>query len=153
MENNQPLDEEDFSIINDDFPSEEKFECWDGTKRTFIISCKLFPEYGYQVRAVEKGKDGLGYEFAAHHPTSPYTALGELRKKMNYALSKRFITDNNDRYSPLHESIEGRITYSGLGMTFVVDGIALSVGDFLGMFEQHEGWQFKVSFEDMSGEF
>lgn len=160
MEENQNNHEEDFdsTFTNDDFPMEESFECWDNKSRDFIISCQLFPEYGYQVEGREKGKNGLGYVFSTHHPTSPYMALGELRKKISIGLSKRFISNKGigratNTYFPLHDTIEGRIAFSDWGMTLVIDGITLSYGDLLQMFELHEGWQFKLKFAELSDDF
>lgn len=150
---------DDTEIKNEDFPHEESFECWDGKDRDFVISCRLFPEMGFQVEAVEKDKDRMGYVFAAHHPTTPYQALGELRLKISRALSKRHITkkkypDGSEVYLPLHETVEGRVTAAGLGIPiFVIDGIPLDYQDFLQLFEIHEGWQFRVQFADMSDGF
>ena len=137
---------------------EEKFECWDGTQRTFIISCLQFPDSGFQVEAVEKGKNKMGYEFAAHHDTSPSSALGLLRKRIQWEFSKRHISNkifkNDDRYFPIHDTLEGRITVDENGLlTFVIDGIPINYKNFLGMFEMHEGWKFKVSFAELSDDF
>ena len=160
MKQDEQHNEDNFDpyIVNDDFPSEDEFECWDGTKRNFIISCLQFPGAGFQVQTVEKGKNRMGYEFAAHHPTSPYMALGDLRKRIKWEFSKRYISNkvfkNNEKYFPLHDTLEGRITVDENGLlTFVIDGIPISYDKFLGMFETHEGWKFKVSFAELSDEF
>lgn len=146
------------NIVNDTFPREEEFECCDGTQRTFIISCFEFPGMGFKVEAVEKGKDRMGYEFAAHDTASPYSALGELRKRMYWELSKKYISKRKgqlvESYSPLHDSLEGRITVDETGqLAFVIDGIPIGQEDFLGMFEMHEGFKFKVSFAETSDDF
>ena len=149
----------DPTVVNDDFPREEEFECWDGVQRIFIISCLQFPEVGFQVEAVEKGKNRTGYEFAAHHASSPYLALGELRKTMHWELSKRYVSrkeapSGDEKYFPLHDILQGRITADERGMpVFVIDGIPINYETFLGMFEMHEGWKFKVSFAELSDDF
>lgn len=149
----------DPNVVNDDFPREEAFECWDGKERTFIISCLQFPGIGFQVEAVEKGKDRMGYEFAAHHATSPYVALGELRRRMHWELSKRYISmrkkpPGDEAYFPLHDTLEGRITVDERGLpAFVIDGILIKYENFLGMFEMHEGWKFKICFAELSEAF
>jgi hypothetical protein len=133
---------------------EESFECWDGKERRFEILCRQFPGYGFQVEAVEKGKDRMGYVFAADDANSPYVALGALRLKMSRALSKRYITRRQSGYVPLHDTVEGRITSRGLGHPiFVVDGIALDYEDLLRIIMTHEGWQFRLSFAELAEEF
>lgn len=144
----------DTNFVNDDFPLEESFECWDGKERLFEISCRQFPGYGFQVEAVEKGKNRMGYQFAAHDANNPYSALGILRGKMNRALSRRYITHRQSGYAPLHETIEGWLTSDDRGLpVFVVNGIALTYEDFLDMVEMHEGWQFRLRFAELSEEF
>jgi len=146
------------SVVNDTFPREEKFECYDGTERTFIISCFQFSGTGYKVEAVEKGKNRMGYEFAAYHATHPLLALGDLRKRMHWELSKNYISKRKapftNGYSPLHDVLEGRITVDEIGqLVLVIDGIPIGQEDFLGMFEMHEGFKFKVSFAETSDDF
>lgn len=141
----------DSNFINDDFPREDTFECWDGSERIFIISCREFPGAGFFVEAVEKGKNRMGYEFAAHSETSPYLALGDLRKKMYKALAQRHISKKDGEYFPLHDLIEGRITSDENGeLAVVVDGICLSARQLLGLFETYGGFQFKLSFAEFS---
>jgi hypothetical protein len=59
----------------------------------FVIECYEGP-LGYTVRASEEGSKGLGYEFGAYSETSPYRALGRVRKKMYRGLATRYLASS-----------------------------------------------------------
>jgi hypothetical protein len=53
-----------------DFPMWEEVEDCAGKARAFVITCHE-AGLGFTVRAVEEGRRGAGYEFAAYIETSP----------------------------------------------------------------------------------
>jgi hypothetical protein len=71
-----------------DFPMWEEVEDYAGKARVFVITCHE-AGLGFTVRAVEEGRRGAGYEFAAYSETSPYSALGRLRQA--FALVEQMI--------------------------------------------------------------
>jgi hypothetical protein len=62
-----------------------------GRMRSFVIDCHE-GGLGFTVRAVEEGREGMGYEFAAFSETSPYSALGRVRQKMHRGSAMRHVT-------------------------------------------------------------
>ncbi len=127
-----------------DFPIREQVEEYAGRMRTFMISCDEVG-LGFTVRAREKGRRGLGYEFAAYSETSPYSALGRVRQKMYRALAKRHITGSRGQYRMLHDRMSGRIAWDEQrGIVLVVDGIALAIDDLEAILASHEGWEFEL---------
>ena len=141
------------NVPSRDFPLHESVEDAFGNLRSFIITCDDLP-LGYVVRATEEGKDGLGYEFSSFSETSPYNALWALRQTMYRALATRHITKQDNRYRMMHDSIQGRITWSQeKGLVLVVDGISLDMDDLAGILETHEGWQFRLQISDAYEDF
>jgi len=133
---------------SDDFPLTDEVEDYSGRTRTFIIDCHEVP-LGFTVHAQEEGKDGLGYEFAAYSETSPYAALGRVRRKMHRALATRHITRLDNGYSMLHDEVRGRITWDQeTGVALIVDGIRLSLEDLGSILSSHEGWSFELKIVD-----
>jgi hypothetical protein len=149
--NNDNTEQDDnFDKPCEGFPIRDEVEDFAGKNRVFQIMCYNLG-YGYTLIATEEGKDGLGYEFQDFSEIGPHSALGDLRGKMSRSLATRHITYKEDRYFPLHDTIRGRITCSEEGgLTFVVDGIPLSLQDLAGIIEMHEGWQFRLELADPS---
>jgi hypothetical protein len=110
-----------------DFPMREEVEHFSGERRSFVIDCHE-GGLGYTVRASEEGKDGMGYEFAAHSETSPYSALARVREKMSRRLATQHITASQHGPRMLHDTVAGRITSGGEGqVALIVDGITLRI--------------------------
>ncbi len=131
-----------------DFPIRERVEDASGKPRTFVISYRS-SGLGFTVTAEEEGKEGLGYQFSAFSETSPYNALGALRRKMYRSLATRHITWASGQYQPLHDTLRGRITVNGEGeLVLVVDGVPLTLGDLGRIFAMHEGWDFRLQIAD-----
>jgi hypothetical protein len=124
----------------DDFPIHQEVEDFSGRKRSFVIECHEGP-LGFTVRASEVGKKGLGYEFASYSETSPYSALGRVRKKLSRGLATRHITTSHGGLRMLHDRLKGRITSAGEGrVALVVDGIPLGIEDIKTFLQSYEGW-------------
>lgn len=133
-----------------DFPMKETVEDHSGASRTFLISYRS-SGLGFTVTAEEEGKEGLGYGFSAFSETSPYIALGALRRKMYRSLATRHITWSDGHYRPLHDTLRGRIAADGKGdLVLVVDGIPLTLEDLREILAMHEGWDFRLQFADAS---
>ena len=133
-----------------DFPMRETVEDHSGAHRTFLISYRS-SGLGFTVTAEEEGKQGLGYEFSAFSETSPYTALGAVRRKMYRSLATRHITRSDGHYHPLHDTLRGRITANGKGaLVLVIDGIPLTLEDLREILAMHEGWDFRLQIADSS---
>lgn len=136
------------NTYSDDFPLQDEVEDFSGTIRSFVITCHV-GGLGYTVRAVEEGTDGFGYEFSAYSETSPYSALGRLRKNMHRALSTRHITRSDGYTNMLHDSLRGRITVDDTGdPILVVDGIPLDMDELAFILQGLEGWEFKLTIID-----
>jgi len=130
---------------NNDFPMEEEVEDHAGRARRFLITFHEGP-LGFTVRAQEKEAQGTGYEFEAFSETSPYNALGRLRKKMYRGLATRHISRSPHGYRMLHDKLSGRISSDGNGgAVMVVDGIPLSIDDLADILISHEGWSFDLT--------
>ena len=131
-----------------DFPIREEVEDCAGRMRSFVINCHE-GGLGFTVRAQEEGRRGAGYEFAAYSETSPYSALGRVRQKMQRGLATRHVTGSPGNYRMLHDRLSGRITSNGKGgVLLVVDGIALGLDDLASILESHEGWGIELQIVD-----
>jgi hypothetical protein len=131
-----------------DFPIREEVEDSGGHQRVFVIDCHR-GELGYTVRATEEAKDGLGYQFAAYSETSPFSALGRVRRKMYRALATRHLSFAGGAGRMLHDRLEGRITSNGNGRAVVVvDGIPLGMDEVESLLRSHEGWSFSLRIVD-----
>jgi hypothetical protein len=134
-----------------DFPMREEAEDYAGGMRSFLIDCHQ-GGLGFTVRAVEHGREGLGYEFAAHSETSPYSALGRVRQKMHRGLATRHITGSRGDYQMLHDRLRGRIAWDHQrGIVLVIDGVTLEIGDLAKILTSHEGWGFELKIVDSLG--
>jgi hypothetical protein len=132
----------------DDFPLRDEVEDFSGRTRAFVISCSVTP-LGYTVRAEEEGTNGMGYQFGAYSETSPYAALGRIRKKMHKELATRHIAKDSHGYSMLHDTLRGRITCGDThDLALVVDGIPLDATDLIAMIASHEGFEFELKIKD-----
>ena len=131
-----------------DFPLRDDVEDFSGRTRTFVISC-FETTLGYTVRAEEEGANGVGYQFGAYSETSPYSALGRIRKKMHKELATRHITKGSHGYAMLHDTLRGRITcIDAHDVALVVDGIPLDATDLITMIASHEGFEFELKIKD-----
>ena len=131
-----------------DFPIHDEIEDYAGLLRRFVITCHE-GGLGFTVRASEEGRDGLGYEFGAYSETSPYSALGRVRQKMQRCLATRHLASSDGDRRMLHDELRGRITSDGVGgVTLVVDGTPLSIDDLQSILSTHEGWEFEMRIVD-----
>ena len=131
-----------------DFPILEIVEDFAGKQRKFVINCHE-GGLGYSVRASEEGKDGLGYQFAAYSETSPYSALGRVRKKLSRGLATRHMTTSHGDLRMLYDTLKGRITSAGEGrVALVVDGIPLCIEKIETFLRSREGWEFELRIVD-----
>ncbi len=131
-----------------DFPIREEVEDFSGNMRTFVITCNMHG-IGFTVRAEEEGKEGMGYGFAAFSETSPYSALGRVRKKMSLALASRHVTGSSGDRRLLHDRLRGRIASDGSGgVILIVDGLPLDIDNLATVLGTHEGWEFELQIVD-----
>jgi hypothetical protein len=76
---------EEGSIVEDS-PRMETFRDCCGKKRDFEVFLNI-TDGGHFLRAREMRESPGGYEFAEHHPASPFVALGRLRQRIAEGLS------------------------------------------------------------------
>lgn len=132
----------------DDFPIREEVEDFSGKTRTFVINCHELT-LGYTVRATEEPPENIGYEFAAYSETSPYDALGRLRRRMYRGLATRYITGSPGSYHMTHDKLTGRITADQeAGVLVVIDGVPLNMDDLARILETHEGFGIEIQIVD-----
>jgi hypothetical protein len=94
---------------------------------------------------VEEGRPDAGYQFAAFSETSPYSALGRLRRKMYRRMATRHLTGSPGAYHMLHDKLSGRITSDGNGgVVLVIDGLEVGIENLASMLLAHEGWEFEL---------
>jgi hypothetical protein len=130
------------------FPLHDEVEDFAGRMRRFVIDCYEGP-LGFTVRAQEVRSGGEGYEFGAYSETSPWSALGRVRRKMHRALATRHLSGSPGAYRMLHDRLRGRITWSSEGGTkLVVDGSELGMDDLASLLASHEGWTFELRLAD-----
>lgn len=133
-----------------DFPLRDTIHDFAGRRREFLVTC-VERDSGFFLRAEEEGKDGMGYQFSATHPVSPYLALGHLRQRMRRALATRHLVGSRDSYELLDDRVDGWITVDDRGNpAFVVDGSPLSLEELAKVMRTYEGWQFRIDFFDPS---
>ncbi len=134
------------------FPLRDEVEDFAGRKMVFVIDCDESAA-GYAVTAVEEGKDRLGYEFSGYSETSPWAALGMVRRKMARALATRHLSERGGGAQyPLHDTLRGRITWKEEGPLFVIDGIPLTLEQLGKALLSCEGWDFRIELIDNYGE-
>lgn len=132
----------------DDFPMRERVEDHAGKERAFLISCHE-GGLGYTVRATEETAEGTGYEFAAYSETSPYSALGRLRKKMERGMATRHIRGQAGAYELRHDTLRGRISSDERGrVVLIVDGRPLTTDNLMSILATHEGWELELRIVD-----
>lgn len=136
---NEPVEPEGI----DDFPLIETFRDCCGRDRKFQISVHV-TDGGYFLRAAEIRKAGEGYHFAAHHPTSPYVALGVLRRRVAEALATRYLLEHKDGRRLGHDRAVGHIGYGCV----VIDGQEVPFDEFVEMLQSYEGWRFELRIDD-----
>ncbi len=131
-----------------EFPIREDVEDGCGRRRRFVIDCHE-RGLGYTVRATEEGQDGPGYQFAAYSETSPYSALGRVRRKMARGLATRHVSTTDGGLHMLHDTLRGRIISDGEGgVTLIVDGQPIRVEDLETLLASREGWEFELRIVD-----
>jgi hypothetical protein len=119
--------------------SEDFVDCC-GEPHRFIITVRDLG-YSFVVEAQEQSDHRLGYRFKVISESDPFQGLGQLRKTIRKALSKRFINrEQGGALALSHDELEGRISNDGL----VVDGQLLT---WLELQEQlciHEGFEISI---------
>ena len=125
------------------FPLIETFRDCRGRDRKFDVSVHV-TDGGYFLRAAEVRKAGEGYHFAAHHPTSPYVALGILRRRVAEGLATRYLVANEGGRRLGHERAVGHVGYGCV----VIDGEEIPFHEFVDMLQSYEGWRFELRIDD-----
>jgi hypothetical protein len=136
---NQPPDTDEGAP----FPMTEAFKDCCGKTRRFEISMHL-TDGGYFLRAMEFGKRAGGYLFQAHHPSSPWVALGILRQKIPEGLSTRYLVEEGDRRDLGHMRAVGHVGSDCV----VIDGEEVSFDEFTAILQGYEGWHFELRITD-----
>ncbi|MBI4613321.1 MAG: hypothetical protein HY720_06890 [Planctomycetes bacterium] len=130
----------------DIFPMDDVLTDCAGRKRKFKIEYWKAPT-GHVVEAKEVGRKTGGYEFRAFDSSHPGLALGELRRKMNQELSRRYVEKKGASWCPRHDELRGRITMADGAPAFVIDGQLLTLEEFGQLLCVCEGWNFYFRFE------
>ncbi|OHB49721.1 MAG: hypothetical protein A2Y10_06065 [Planctomycetes bacterium GWF2_41_51] len=141
--NDLPNDNQVFPIID------EYHDCA-GKKRVFQISSHQLP-MGWHLIATEQQPDGCGYQIEAFSETSPYSALGQLRKKIKEAISIKYLDASMNSVTLTHGKMRGSITYDRESDShgLLVDGRFLSMDELETILAGHEGWEFDFSINDI----
>lgn len=139
------MHEEDEQSTEEFFPTVESFPDFTSKLREFVIELRAQPR-GYFLRATEKQRSGSegGYSFAAHSPTDPFFALGQLRGKIRQGLATRYLNTELHGLSLSHDRLKGHISYGGV----VVDGEFIPFDEFCTLLETYEGFQFSLTIAD-----
>ena len=140
---NQPDANKDFPIIN------EYYDCA-GKKRILKINSKQLPN-GWLLTAVEQQSDEHGYQVEAFSETSPYSALGEIRKKIRRLLSVKYLDLSGDSVTLTHEKMCGSLIYDRESEShgLLVDGRFISMDEFERILSGYEGGEFDFSIHEI----
>jgi hypothetical protein len=129
--------------IDEDFPLTETFtDCCGGT-RSFEVHLTT-TDGGYFLRATETGDGSGDYQFAAHHASSPWVALGSLRQRIREGLATRYLVKEEGSRQLGHERAVGHISYDCV----VIDGEEISFEEFASLLQTYEGWAFEIRIAD-----
>lgn len=129
---------EEGSIV-EDFPRIETFRDYCGKKRDFEVFLNT-TDGGHFLRAREMRDSPGGYEFAAHHPASPFVALGRLRQRIAEGLSSRYLVEEEGVRRLGHDRAVGHIGHTCV----VIDGEEIPFDEFVSMVKTYEGWAFEI---------
>jgi hypothetical protein len=130
-----------------DFPIRQAFTDCSGRTRHFVITYFRL-RLGFGVHAEEEGKDGQGYFFREFDAVSPYLALGRVRGRIETALATRHIEQREPGdFQATHQTVRGRISYSGNAVAFVIDGQLLTLQQFGKMLATFEGFEFHLDIQ------
>jgi hypothetical protein len=131
--------------VSAEFPKEDRFLDFEGRERVFEYMVHDVG-LGYSVRAMERKEEG--YRFAAFSQSSPFPALGELRRKIRKRLSMRYLHREDGHLGLYHDEAKGHISYGGV----VIDGQFVSFDEFISMIQTYEGFLFELNIRDLSDE-
>jgi len=131
--------------MSDEFPKEDRFLDFQGRERVFEYTVHDVGS-GYFVKAMERREEG--YRFAAVCESSPFPALGELRRKIRKRLSMRYLHKEDGHLGLYHDEAKGHISYEGV----VIDGQFVSFDEFVSMIQTYEGFLFELNIRDLSDE-
>ena len=143
QKNNQPDVKKDFPIID------EYHDCA-GKKKVFQINNQQLPN-GWFLTAIEQQSDEHGYQIEAFSETSPYLALGEIRKKIRKALSVKYLGLSADSVTLTHEKMCGSLIYDRESEShgLLVDGRFISMTELETILSGYEGWEFDFSIHEI----
>ena len=127
----------------EDFPLVETFQDCCGETRRFEVSLNI-TDGGFFLRAAEIKEGGDGHKFAAHHPASPYVAMGILRHRIAAGLATRYLVTGEHGRHLGHDYARGHIGYGCV----VIDGKEISFDEFNAMLQSYEGWRFELRIAD-----
>jgi len=125
------------------FPRVETCQDCCGNTRRFEVRLQT-TDGGYFLRAMEVRDGPGGYEFAAHHPNSPWVALGLLRQRIAEGLSTRYLVAEGEGRRLGHGRAVGHIGYGAV----VIDGEPVPFDEFMEMLQSYEGWRFDIRITD-----
>ena len=136
--------------VNQDFPIiDEHYDCA-GKKKVFQINNQQVPT-GWHLTAIEQQPNGHGYQIEAFSETSPYLALGEIRKKIRKALSVKYLDLSEDLVTLTHEKMCGSLIYDRESEShgLLVDGRFISMDELETIISGYEGWEFDFSIHEI----
>ena len=140
----------DRSNVNQDFPIIDEYHDCAGKKKIFQINSKHLPN-GWFLTAIEQHPDEHGYQIEAFSETSPYIALGEIRKKIRKALSVKYLDLSGDSVTLTHEKMHGSLIYDRESEShgLLVDGRFLAMDELESILSGYEGWEFDFSIHEI----
>ena len=144
---NQPNDSPN---VNQDFPIIDEYYDCAGKKKVFQINNQQLPN-GWFLTAIEQQSDEHGYQIEAFSETSPYLALGQIRKKIRKALSVKYMDMSEDSVALTHEKMYGSLIYDRDSEShgLLVDGRFISMDELETILSGYEGWEFDLSIHEI----
>lgn len=125
------------------FPRTEAVTDCCGLSRRFEVILTT-SDGGFFLRAREEREETGGYQFAAHHPSSPWVALRLLRGRIAEGLATRYLIREEGVRRLGHDRAVGHV---GCGCV-VVDGEEISFEELTDLLQSHEGWGFELRIQD-----
>jgi hypothetical protein len=136
--------------VNNAFPVTDEYYDYADNKRIFEINSQHSLN-GWFLTATEQQAAEHGYEINAFSETSPYLALGEIRKKIRKALSVKYLDLSGNSVTLTHEKMYGSLIYDRESEShgLLVDGRFLSMDEFERILSGYEGWEFDFSIHEI----
>ena len=130
--------------MRENFPREEKYIDCSGVERSFEINLKPILVDGYLVNAREINNDEYGYEFSVYSSASPFEALGRLRNKIRWGLSRKYLSKCQEQITFSHDEVIGKIDGDGI----IIDGCLVNWHELESILIGFSGFQIKLQISE-----